>query len=90
MGIPMSESFMHLHLGIKGEGLVGVCNLNPVYPQLETAWFQPLNLLKYDFMISQFAAFKCNNFVPLQLGPVGAGRASRWGLVQVESSLPIA
>ena len=37
---------------------VGLYKLNPVDQQLESAWFQPLNL-KCNFMVSKFA-FKCN------------------------------
>jgi hypothetical protein len=37
---------------------VGLYKLNPVYPQLESAWFQPLNLSS-EKPVSKFA-FKCN------------------------------
>ena len=36
----------------------GLYKLNPVDPQLESAWFQPLKL-KCDFLVSKFA-FKFN------------------------------
>jgi hypothetical protein len=36
-----------------------VYKLNPVDLQLETAWFQPLNLLSEE-LVSNFAAFKLN------------------------------
>jgi hypothetical protein len=38
---------------------VGLYKLNPVDPQLDIIWFQPLNL-KYDFLLSKFA-FKCSH-----------------------------
>jgi hypothetical protein len=50
---------------------VGLCKLNAVDPQLETAWFQPLNLSN-EKPVSTFAAFKCN----LYLYAEGSVRAS--------------
>ena len=38
--------------------VAGLYKLNPDYPQLESAWFQTLNL-KCDILVSKFA-FKCN------------------------------
>jgi hypothetical protein len=47
-----------LHKRFAARQSVGLCELNPVDPQLESAWFQPLSL-KCDILVSKFA-FKCN------------------------------
>jgi hypothetical protein len=55
---------------------VGLHKLNPVVdPQLESAWFQPLNL-SIENPVSIFAAFKCN-LVPLRRGPLRRGGGAR-------------
>jgi hypothetical protein len=42
----------------QGEHMAGLYKLNSADPELESAWFQPLNL-KYDILVSKFA-FKIN------------------------------
>jgi hypothetical protein len=54
--------------------MVGLYNLNPVDPQLESAWFQPLNL-KCDILVSKicFSNSTCTT-------TAWPGRAwTRWG-----------
>jgi hypothetical protein len=72
-----------------GETEVGRCKLNPVDPQLESAWFQPLNLSS-EKLVSKLC-------FQMQLAPLHRGRrthvpggsvrhARRGGAAQAESS----
>jgi hypothetical protein len=67
--------------------------LNAVHPELESAWFQPLNLW-CDILVSKFA-FQMGQLVPLRRAGgsaratstgLRAGSTSWWGCVQAESS----
>jgi hypothetical protein len=60
-----------------GTSVVGLYNFDP---ELESAWFQPLNL-KCDLLVSIFA-FSISLLVPLQRGRGdggGGGGRQRWG-----------
>ena len=57
---------------------MGLYKLNPVDPQLESAWFQPLKL-KCDFLVSNFAV-KLNLYRYTTVGVVG-GESSATGIV---------
>jgi hypothetical protein len=46
-------------LGLSRAPPVGLCKLSALYPELESAWFQPSNL-KCDILISKLFAVKLN------------------------------
>jgi hypothetical protein len=56
-------------LRARGRGAVQVQKLNPVYPWLESAWFQPLNLIICDILVSSLC-FQVQ-LVPLRRGGAG-------------------
>jgi hypothetical protein len=64
--------------------------LNPVDPQLDTAWFQPLNLSSEE-LVSKFAFFKFNlcrytAYAAETAAALTVGELLQGGAVQVESS----